>query len=342
VQYILDQRMAAEPGTTFDYNSGNPHLLSAILAKVTGKSALDYAKAKLFAPLGIDDVQWRHDPQGVSTGGFGLYLQPRDMAKLGYLWLRGGTWEGRQILPRQWLETARHASVDMGLGFDLHYGNLFWSIPSKDVYMAVGFHRQLIVPMPSLEIVAVFTGAARYSNAVGAPSRPSYPLGAVLNKLKGSVQSDTALAGSTEGAAALSGAIERVAHQARTEAGGSQPLAAEISSKVYRLKPNELRFQSFSLSFEGDGASYAYEVGDQRQGGPIGLDGLYRIGGRRLYGPSAAKGRWLDDKTFQLELQTVGNDDAAIAELMFVGKSVGIRVDSMNGPKFSLSGEASS
>jgi thiamine monophosphate kinase len=54
---------------------------------------------RLFGPLGIDDVLWRADPQGISGGGAGLYMHPRDMAKIGYLWLRGGLWEGRQILP---------------------------------------------------------------------------------------------------------------------------------------------------------------------------------------------------------------------------------------------------
>ena len=92
-QFILDHPMAAAPGTHFYYSSGNNHLLSAILSKVTGRSAHDYAREKLFGPLGIDDVLWRADPQGISGGGAGLYLQPRDMAKIGYLWLRGGVWK---------------------------------------------------------------------------------------------------------------------------------------------------------------------------------------------------------------------------------------------------------
>ena len=84
-QFVLDRPMAEAPGTVFYYDSGNSQLLSAILSKVTGKSALDYARETLFGPLGIEDVLWRGDPQGVSGGGAGLYLHPRDMAKLGYL-----------------------------------------------------------------------------------------------------------------------------------------------------------------------------------------------------------------------------------------------------------------
>jgi CubicO group peptidase (beta-lactamase class C family) len=340
VQFILDQRMVREPGAAFAYNSGNPHLLSAILSKVTGQSALDFARDKLFGPLGIEDVLWRHDPQGVSAGGAGLYLQPRDMAKVGYLWLRGGIWEGRQILPSQWLDKARHAAIDMGLGPELRYANLFWSMPAKDVYMAVGFDRQLIVVMPVVDIVAVFTGASRYSNAAGVPSFPRYAIGAIVNRLNAAAKSDAALSDDPAASAALGSAVERVSRQARTEpSGASPPSAAEISGKVYRLKPNELRLHSFSLTFEGDTAAYAYEVDGQRFGGPIGLDGLYRAGGRRPYGLSAAKGRWLDDKTFLLEMQTLGNDDDAMAEARFVGKAVGIRIDSPVGLKFSLTGQ---
>ena len=130
-QFVLDQPMATAPGTRFYYSSGNSHLLSAILSKVTGRSANDYAREKLFGPLGIDDVQWQADPQGLSVGGWGLHLQPRDMAKIGYLWLRDGLWEGRQILPAAWIEGVRQADVDMRESWasDLRYGRQFWAMP---------------------------------------------------------------------------------------------------------------------------------------------------------------------------------------------------------------------
>jgi CubicO group peptidase (beta-lactamase class C family) len=66
VKFILDRPMSSAPGDTFNYNSGNPHLLSAILTKLTGMNALEYAKTKLFGPLGINDLYWRQDPQGIS------------------------------------------------------------------------------------------------------------------------------------------------------------------------------------------------------------------------------------------------------------------------------------
>ena len=340
VQDILDHDMAAEPGTTFNYDSGNPHLLSAVLSKVTGLNAADYARDKLFGPLGIEDVQWRRDPQGVSTGGYGLFLQPRDMAKLGTLWLHGGAWDGRQIVPAEWLDKARRATVPMGLG-PLRYGNLFWSLPTEDIFMAVGYDRQLIVMMPALDIVAVFTGAMRYSNAAGVAGAPRYRLDAVLGRLKAAVKADAALPEDTEASTALADAVARVAREARTPAGRpSSPMASQVSGKVYRLATNELRLQSFTLTFAGDTASYAYEYGGRRYGGPIGFDGHYKVGGQRLFGTSAAKGRWLDDRTFQLEYQTIGNDDAATATIVFDGKTADIRIETLLRLNFDLKGTA--
>ena len=101
VGFVLDRPMAQRPGTVFNYDSGAWHLMSAILAKKTGMDTLAYAKQTLFAPLGIADARWRADPQGVRIGGYGLFLQPRDMAKIGYLYLHHGEWAGGSCCPRR-------------------------------------------------------------------------------------------------------------------------------------------------------------------------------------------------------------------------------------------------
>ena len=91
------------------------------------------------------------------------------MAKIGYLWLRGGLWEGKQILPASWIEGVRKADVDMRESWasDLRYGRQFWVMPRRDAFMAVGYHRQLIVVMPKLDIVAVMTGSQRFVGPSG-------------------------------------------------------------------------------------------------------------------------------------------------------------------------------
>lgn len=188
VKFILDRPMSNAPGDIFNYDSGNPHLLSAILTILTGMSAVDYAEAKLFGPLGIDDVSWSSDPQGVSSGGFGLWLVPRDMAKIGYLYLRNGKWEGKQLLPTAWIDKVSHATIDMHLTPGLRYSNLFWGLPEKHTYMAVGRDGQTIMIFPDLDIVAVTTGRAPFSRSKFADLIP------------GSVRSDTAIRSDPVGA----------------------------------------------------------------------------------------------------------------------------------------------
>jgi CubicO group peptidase (beta-lactamase class C family) len=340
VQFVLDQGMARDPGAAFDYNSGGPHLLSAVLSKVTGKSAEDYAKEKLFGPLGITDFFWRRDPQGVSTGGYGLYMLPGDMAKLGLFWLHDGVWQGERLLPAGWIDAARQGRVDMPFP-GLRYANLFWSIPGKEAFMAVGFDRQLIVVLPKLDIVAAFTGAKRYSNADGKPSAPGYRLSDVIDRLKDATKSDAALPDDAASLALLDQKIRYVLEEARVRAAdAAPPIAAAVSGKIYRLHPNLLRLSSISFTFDSDTAAYSYDVDGKRYGGPVGLDGFYGVGGRRLYGKSAAKGHWLDDKTFQLEMQTLGNDDAAMVPFVFDGNKIIGRLETLSGFKVELSGEA--
>lgn len=157
VQYVLDRPMAQSPGAGFNYNSGNSHLLAAILAQQTGMPLKDYAQQQLLGPLGIADVVWDTDPQGLYTGGFGLHLRTRDMARLALLYLRGGEWNGRQLIPRDWVARVFAPQVSMGMG-SAKYADQWWSVPERGVFMAVGFNRQILLVMPRHGIAAAFTG----------------------------------------------------------------------------------------------------------------------------------------------------------------------------------------
>jgi CubicO group peptidase (beta-lactamase class C family) len=274
VKFILDRPMSSAPGDAFNYNSGNTHLLSAIITKLTGMSALEYAKAKLFGPLGIDDVSWQHDPQGISNGGYGLYLHPRDMAKVGYLYLHNGAWEGKQLVPPAWIDKVSHATVKMTpLESGLRYSNLFWAFPDKHVYMAVGYHRQVIMVFPDLDIVAVTTG------------RASFQLGELADLISSSVKSDTALPADAASAKLLANKIRDVSTEKPTEAGTTPERAAIISGKIYRSPPNAINVKSLSLILTDPQPHYDMEAyasdgtkAGSRLTGPIGLDGLYRKG----------------------------------------------------------------
>src|SRR5712671_5603530 len=147
--FVLNQPMAGVPGANFNYNGGNTYLLSALINKKSGQSALDFARKELFEPLGIESAKWGPvDAQGVTNGEAGLFLSPHDMARIGYLYLRNGMWEGKQIIPSSWVDRTKAGSVTATLGF--HYANLWWSYPEKGAYMAHGRHSQLILVLPKL------------------------------------------------------------------------------------------------------------------------------------------------------------------------------------------------
>jgi CubicO group peptidase (beta-lactamase class C family) len=353
-QFVLDQPMASAPGTRFYYNSGNSHLLSAILSKVTGRSANDYAREKLFGPLGIDDMLWQADPQGVSGGGWGLYLQPRDMAKIGYLWLRGGLWDGKQILPAAWIEGVRSADVDMRESWasDLRYGRQFWAMPPRDAFMAVGRNRQLIVVMPKLDIVAVMTGSQRFVSPSGnVVSTPRYGFGMLVGYLAAAVTSDGAVAAEPAAAAELAEKVKAAAIDQPAPASASvpPPMAKAVSGKTWRFAAgNPLRVKSVTLKLDDPQPSYEFELDGGapgalggRFGGPIGFDGRFAVGGRMPYGPSAARGAWsADGERLVLEIQTLGNDDVARVTHVFGDKTVELSVESADGFRAKLQGRA--
>jgi CubicO group peptidase (beta-lactamase class C family) len=160
VQFVLDQPMAAEPGSTFVYSSGVTELLAQVLKKATGKHADAYAAEHLFGPLGISRFYWKHTPTGHPDTEGGLYLTPRDLAKIGYLYLKGGVWDGKRILPEGWVESSTAAHVDSsGEEAETKYGYQWWVLPgSTPAFAGIGYGGHLLVVVPSLDLIAVFTG----------------------------------------------------------------------------------------------------------------------------------------------------------------------------------------
>ena len=315
VGFVLDRPMAHVPGTVFNYNSGDWHLVSAILAKKTGLDTLEYARRTLFAPLGIADASWRADPQGVRSGGFGLSLQPRDMAKIGYLYLQRGRWAGQRIISEAWVDRVFQASVDMNLGTTprFRYAGGWWTIPEKRAYLAVGFLRQMIIVLPDADLVAVVTGKSNY---------PFLPL---VDRLVALAASPTALPADAAGNARLADRIAAAAVEKATPVAPASALAAAVSGRTWRFDRNALGVRSLRLDLKAGEARYRVELEGARGGGPtrrivegpLGLDGVSRstdLGGGDVL---AVKGRWLADDTFELVSHSVGEGVVTRARLTF-------------------------
>lgn len=111
IKVFMEHPVTHKPGTIYCYNSLGTYVLSAMVQKVTGQKVVDYLFPRLFIPLGINNVSWAESPQGVNTGGWGLYLKTEDLAKMGLMILQKGQFDGKQIVPAEWIEAASAAQV---------------------------------------------------------------------------------------------------------------------------------------------------------------------------------------------------------------------------------------
>ncbi len=154
VAHVLSLPMVEAPGSRFEYCNGASFLLSAILQETTDQTALAYAQENLFGPLGIEDVDWKANPQGINIGWSDLYMRPDDMAKIGLLYLHEGQWDGEQIISAGWIRDSTRSYVDATLQDG--YGYQWW-VSDSGVYMALGYAGQFIFVVPQKGMVVVFT-----------------------------------------------------------------------------------------------------------------------------------------------------------------------------------------
>jgi CubicO group peptidase (beta-lactamase class C family) len=164
VRAALDQPVVAERGGAggpMIYSTGSTHILSAILTRATGMSTYHFARRFLAEPLGITLRPWQADPQGIYFGGNEMYLTPREMLRIGTLYLNGGVARGRQVVPREWIERSTQVYTRSGWS-DNDYGYGWWirTAAGHKVYYAWGYGGQFIFVVPDLELVVVTTSSS--------------------------------------------------------------------------------------------------------------------------------------------------------------------------------------
>jgi CubicO group peptidase (beta-lactamase class C family) len=149
-----------KPGTHFLYNSVATYMLSAIIQKVTGEKLVDYLTPRLFDPLGIDKPKWDECPDGINTGGWGLYLRTEDIAKFGQLYLQQGIWNGRELAPAAWIRLATSKQASNGSNplsdWDQGYGFQFWMCRNR-AYRGDGMNGQFCIVLPDQDAIIAIT-----------------------------------------------------------------------------------------------------------------------------------------------------------------------------------------
>ncbi len=158
IKGIFSSSLNHEPGATFDYNSLNSYLLAALVVRTCGKTLMEYLKPRLFEPLGFGPVAWEKGHGGIEKGGWGLYIMPEDLAKLGQLYLNKGRWlvegETRQILPESWVNEAIQCQAGSGRE---GYGYHLWVDEESENPTMNGMFGQFVTLVPQSDICIVMT-----------------------------------------------------------------------------------------------------------------------------------------------------------------------------------------
>jgi len=165
MRFVVGQYpLSNPPGLEWNYSSASAHILSGILTKAIGMPLVKFATKYLFDPLDIEIRTWERDPQGYYMGGGNMAYTSRDMAKYGYLYLSNGAFDGKQVIPAEWIDESlqSYSSTnykDLGTFKDIKYGYLWWSadVGKYKVNFAWGHGGQYIVIVPELNLVVVST-----------------------------------------------------------------------------------------------------------------------------------------------------------------------------------------
>jgi CubicO group peptidase (beta-lactamase class C family) len=324
LRYALALPMINPPGTKFGYCSPGFHVLSSIVTAATHEPEADFGREHLFEPIGIKDVIWPPDPQGRTRGWGDAHFFVHDLARLGYLYLHKGNWNGKQIISSDWVarSTAVHANTGRP-GVDYGYG--WWLYPDQSPHelSANGRGGQKIAVWPDKDMLVVITGGG-------------YPASAICPVIASAIKSDAALAENAEGDRLLREKIAEAQKAPKPQPVSAAPdTAARISGVFYNLPRNPSRLDGISLVFGSPRSSEAQlkirYVG-QDLTLPVGLDGVYRLGPNGpLHLLAGARGHWTSDSEFLLDLNFISNINHYTLIMHFADDSVEIGMNESSG-----------
>jgi CubicO group peptidase (beta-lactamase class C family) len=175
LRYVFTRPIVSAPGTSWQYNGGTTQVLGTIVQRATKQPLAEYARAVLFAPLGITKFEWLGDLAGVPSAASGLRLRPRDLAKFASLYLHDGRWNGRQVIPSEWVRESTRRRVTLPKQTSRGYAYQWWhaclfSAPwgPVDVPTAVGNGAQRLFLLRSRRTAVTFL-AGRYNDFSDSP-----------------------------------------------------------------------------------------------------------------------------------------------------------------------------
>jgi len=281
----------------------------------------EFAEKYLFRPLGIRDVVWADDPQRRSHGWGDSHFYPQDVAKIGYLYLHGGAWDGQQIVPADWVAMstapATGARGDHGvMGYEWNAAN---GLNGRQ-YGGTGRGGQSLIVWPELDTIVVSMAGG---NA-----------GQIAQLVRPAVKSGEALPPNPGAYAHLN---ERAAAAGKPPAAGApSPLpsmASSISGAVYEFPVNSSRLDSLSLTFGKNGEAHVdLKYYGQPLSFPIGLDGVYRLAPNGpFHMPAGAMGKWTAENELLLDMNFVANINHYTLAIRFDADQIEVTANEASG-----------
>ena len=292
------------PGTFYIYDTSSTHVLAALVERLAGKELLAYLREKFLDDIGFSDNAYcLKDPMGVSMGGSGLMASPMDLAKVMYLVMKGGVYNGRRYLPEEYLDLAlTRWSDNYAVGQTLEemqgYGYQFWRT-THDGYACFGMGGQLGICIPDRDMLIVTT-ADTQGRQGGVQLIYDALWSTLLSDDEGQCNAEScsySLSVQPEGWYELPQVYLKGVKQSALE--------AEVNGRIIRVDDNECGFKSFRLVFDGDNGSLTYENGTGEHCLEFGI-GHNELTVFPEYGHRAlVSGAWRNDNTFLIYAQII-------------------------------------
>lgn len=312
-----------EPGTWFVYNTAATYMLSAIITKLTGESLLDYLRPRIFDPLGIESPTWETDPRGINLGGTGLHIKTEEIARFGQMYLQKGIWQGRQIVPEEWIAEATRATSDnsntqTNPDWMVGYGYQFWRC-QHNAYRGDGAFGQFCIVLPEQEAVLAMIGGVQNMQAV---------LDNVWEHLLPAMQRQALPANSP----AYKELCDKLAVLSLPLVYGatSSPYVQQWSKKTYKLESNHLKLDSVTVQFDDERTTLILR--DEHSEHPIQIGystwvkGTTNMRGRGDE-PVAACGAWTAEDTYEVRICCYGDAYCPIFRFHYTGGEFQLEVE---------------
>ncbi|MCF4123182.1 beta-lactamase family protein [Antribacter sp. KLBMP9083] len=329
VRQILAMPVPYVPGTTFVYDTGATYLAGVIVQRLTGRRLLDYLRPRLLDPLGITGAAWQQDPDGLDVAGYGLSVTTEDLAAFGQLYLQGGVWEGRQLVPAAWVEAATAKQVECGphdwVEWLQGYGFQFWR-SRFGAYRADGAFGQYAIVWPEHDIVLAVTSGIENTQSV--QDAVWYALLPALDPAAAATLPDAG--GPRPGVAPPADGVTWDLALRAPQGASTSPLEESLLGVTYTVAGNDHGVESFALRRDGDGrlvledrvrgADHLLTLGHggwvagttEVEGGPADVAGAYA---------------WADDSTLEARVHFLGTPFAWTFTLRFTGETVALSID---------------